>query len=46
MQRYPTLTPSADENDPGEQPTHTDELVAPAEPDAVSVADAVQKHPG
>ena len=25
---------------------HTDELVAPAEPDAVSVADAVQKHTG
>ena len=41
-----TLTPSADENDPGEQPMHTDELVAPAEPDAVSVADAVHKHPG
>ena len=41
-----TLTPSADENDPGEQPMHTDELVAPAEPDAVSVADAINKHAG
>ena len=44
--RYPAHTPWADENDPGEQPVHTDELVAPAEPDAVSVTDAINKHTG
>ena len=38
-----TLTPAADENDPAEQPVHTDELVAPAAQDVVSVTDAINR---
>ena len=36
-----TLTPAADENDPAEQPVHTDELVAPAERHGIPVTDAI-----
>ena len=38
-----THTPAADENDPGEQPVHTDELVAPVKPEAVSVTHAINR---